>query len=59
MIELLIGLIIAVVVFFIVKLVVAELGFSGNILRIIYAVMGLIFLLWLLNFLGVYHFPLR
>lgn len=59
MIELLIGLVVALIVFYIIKLVVAELGFSPNLTRIIYVILGLAFLLWSLNFLGLFSFPLR
>ena len=59
MIELLIGIIIAAVVFFIAREVIGMLGFDPAITKIIYMVLGLIFLLWLLNFLGVTSFSLR
>lgn len=59
MVELLIGLVIAVIVFYIIREVVGMLGFDANITRIIYLVVGLIFLLWLLNFFGVFSLPIR
>lgn len=58
MITILIWIIIALVVFYVLKLIIGELGLPGNIVRIIYIVMALIFLLWLLQMLGVFSFPM-
>lgn len=52
MIEFLIMIIVALVVFYIVKLIIGSLGLPGNIVQIIYLVLGLIFLLWLLQYFG-------
>ena len=55
--EILIMLIVALVIFYIAKLVIAELGLPGNIVRIIYIVMALFFLLWLLRIFGLFSLP--
>ena len=59
MIELLVMVIVALIVFWIVKLIIGSLGLPGNIVQIIYLVMALIFLLWLLQFFGIFRLPIR
>ena len=54
MIELLIGLIILLVVVYIVNLIIAQLSLPEPIKTVIYIVIGLVFLLYLLDTLGIY-----
>lgn len=57
MISLLITLLIFLVVFYVARLIIGSLGLPAHIVQIIYIVMGLIALLYLLSFLGLYSFP--
>lgn len=58
MINLLITIVIFLVVFYIAKLIIGQLGLPANIVQIIYIVLALIALLWILNLLGVYTLPM-
>lgn len=57
MISILISIVIFLVIFYVAKLVIGELGLPANIVRIIYVVMGLLAFLWLLSLLGLFSFP--
>lgn len=57
MIELLITIVIFLVVLYLARLIIAQLGLPANIVQIIYVVFGLVALLWLLSYLGVYTLP--
>jgi hypothetical protein len=57
MIGLLIWLVVMLVVFYIIRLVIAELGLPPTIVQIVYLVLGLVFLLLLLGELGVMGGP--
>lgn len=59
MISLLVTIVILLVVLYVARLVVAELGLPANVIKIIYVVMALIALLVLLDIVGVYHFNWR
>jgi hypothetical protein len=59
MISLLITVVILLIVLYVARLVVAELGLPANVVKIIYVVMALIGLLILLNTFGLYDFQLR
>lgn len=54
MISILITIVIFLVVGYIIKLIVGQLGLPSGIVQIIYVIMGLIALIWLLDILGVY-----
>ena len=59
MISILVSVLVLLVVLYVARLVIAELGLPANITKIIYLILGLVALFWLLNMLGVYSFPLR
>lgn len=55
-ITLLLTVVIFLVLFYVAKLVIAELGLPANIVRIIYIVMALLAFLWLLSLFGLFEF---
>ena len=59
MIEILVAIVVFLVVFYIIKLIVGQLGLPAPIVQIIYIVMALIAFLWLLDLVGLYSFNLK
>jgi len=59
MISLLVTLIVIALIVYVVQLIIAQLALPATIKNIIYAVMGLIVLLYLLDLFGLYHFAAR
>ena len=59
MISFLVSILLFLVVLYVVRLVVGELGLPPKIMTIVYLIIGLIALFYLLNLFGVYSFPLK
>lgn len=58
LIKLLIRLLVLLVVVHIANLIVAELGLPPTVKTIVYLILGLVFLFWLVDTLGIYTFAL-
>lgn len=58
MISFLVTILILLVVLYVARLVIAELGLPGNITKIVYLILGLVALFYLLNLFGLYTFKL-
>ena len=59
MISFLVTVLVFFVVLYVVRMIVAELGLPANITKILYLIVGLVALGYVLNFFGVYKFPLN
>jgi len=59
MIEILVTIVIFLVIFYIAKIIIGQLGLPAHVVQIIYIVMALIALLWLLDLFGLYNFNLK
>lgn len=59
MISILISVLIAFVVLYVGKLVIAELGLPASVTKILYLIVGLLFLAYFLDLFGIYHLNLR
>lgn len=53
---LLVGLLILAIILYVVNLVIAQMSLPPAAKTIVYLIVGLVFLLYLLNMLGLYHF---
>lgn len=58
MIALLVSLLILCVIVYVANLIIAQLGLPPPVKTIVYLIVGLIFLVWLLDTLGIYHLAL-
>lgn len=54
MIELLVALLVAAVVLYVINLLIAQMALPPVVKTIAYLIIGLVFLFWLLQFLGLY-----
>ena len=53
MIEFLFGIVILLVVIYVLKLVIAEIPLPENIKTVVWLILGLVLLVWVLNFFGI------
>jgi uncharacterized membrane protein YuzA (DUF378 family) len=59
MISFLVTILMFLVILYVVRLVIGELGFPDNITKILYLIIGVIALFWLLDFFRIFSFPIH